>query len=171
MGRMALSLRDARTSAQDSLWLRNVLPFYLHELSGFGSEFWWLDETGRWQPEQAVETWFTRPDVSALLLLSEGKRIGFALVGHSPFPYMSAEVDHSLAEFFILAAHRRHGLGAEAARRVLQRFPGRWELEVLALNAPAQRFWRKVTRELPGLQVAPGHGLERFTFTVPPVAP
>jgi len=168
---MALSLRDARESPRDALWLRNVLPFYLHELSGFGSEFWWLDETGRWQPEQAVETWFTHADVSALVLLSEGRRIGFALVGHSPFPYMSAEADHVLSEFFILAAHRRHGLGAEAARLVLHRFPGRWELEVLSLNGPARHFWRKVTQGLPGLQVAPAHGCERFTFTVPPSAP
>ncbi len=168
---MVLSLRDARESPRDALWLRNVLPLYLHELSGFGSEFWSLDETGRWQPEQAVETWFTHAEVSALLVLSEGRRIGFALVGHAPFPYMSAEVDHSLAEFFILAGHRRHGLGAEAARLVLHRFPGRWELEVLSRNVPAQRFWRKVTLGLPGLQVAPGPGFEHFTFTVPPGSP
>jgi predicted acetyltransferase len=164
---MPLTLRNAQESPADALWLRNVFSFYLHDLSAYGAEFWSLDETGRWQPEQAIEAWLTRSDVSSLIILDEGRRIGFALVGHTPFPYKSAEVDHALAEFFILAAHRRHGSGAEAARQVLGRFPGKWELEVLTRNVPAQRFWLKLLGGLPDLRIETAGHAERFTFTVP----
>jgi predicted acetyltransferase len=163
---MSLILRDVRDSPTDATWLRNVFPFYLHELSAHGAGFWWLDETGQWQPEAARECWLTRPDVSSFLLVEDGQRIGFALVGHKPFPHQSPEVDHCLGEFFVLASHRRRGLGAKAASEVLRRFPGRWELFVLNRNLPAQRFWRKLVGELPDFFLEPAGMAVRCSFRV-----
>jgi len=51
---------------------------------------------------------------------------------------------HDLAEFFVLRAYRRRGVGATAARQLFDRFPGRWEVRELAENAPAIASWRRV---------------------------
>ena len=49
-----------------------------------------------------------------------------------------------VSEFFIMRKYRRRGAGGEAARRMFDLFPGRWEVSEMAANLPAQAFWRKV---------------------------
>jgi len=49
-----------------------------------------------------------------------------------------------MSQFFVLRRHRTAGVGACAAAAAFDLFPGRWEVRVEALNAPAQAFWRKV---------------------------
>jgi hypothetical protein len=38
-------------SPDGGTFLRNVWPMYVHELSGFGADFYRLDTTGRRQPD------------------------------------------------------------------------------------------------------------------------
>jgi pimeloyl-ACP methyl ester carboxylesterase len=53
-------------------------------------------------------------------------------------------------EFFILRRHRRRGVGTEVARRVFDRYPGKWEVTQLTRNVDAQAFWRRVIGEYTG---------------------
>ena len=57
---------------------------------------------------------------------------------------MMPGVRFRLAEFFILKRYRRTGVGRQAARALFDRFRGRWQLSILARNAPAIAFWRRV---------------------------
>ena len=43
-------------SQDGGTFLRNVWPMHVHELSGFGADFYHLDTVGRWQPD-IVEQW------------------------------------------------------------------------------------------------------------------
>src|ERR1700682_4693767 len=54
-----VTLEDAWLSQDGGAFLRNVWPMYVHELSGFGADFYQLDSIGRWQPDIA-EQWIAR---------------------------------------------------------------------------------------------------------------
>lgn len=65
---------------------------------------------------------------------------GFALIidacpltGRTPCWFM--------AEFFVLRAYRRRGLGQGALEAILQRHPGDWHIGVPLANLPALAFW------------------------------
>tara|TARA_Y100000588_G_C13870265_1_gene760018 strand:- start:192 stop:503 length:312 start_codon:yes stop_codon:yes gene_type:complete len=60
--------------------------------------------------------------------------------------------DFSVGEFFILRHFRRKGVARAVARELFDRFRGRWEVEQLPLNAPAQAFWQQVVDEYTGGQ-------------------
>jgi predicted acetyltransferase len=74
-------------------------------------------------------------------LLHAGEEIaGFALViddcpltGRAPCWFM--------AEFFVLKAYRRQGVGQGALAAILQAHPGDWHIGVPGANLPAQAFW------------------------------
>lgn len=48
-----------------------------------------------------------------------------------------------MAEFFVLRAYRRRGVGQGALAAMLQRHPGEWHIGVPQANRPARQFWSK----------------------------
>ncbi|AOK51239.1 MULTISPECIES: hypothetical protein [Burkholderia] len=116
-------------SAADRPLVRSMLHRYLAELGQHDEvsfDYPYFDLY--WQPGEA--RWPYLLDVGTA-------RIGFAFVRAHDEP----EVDHSIAEFFILPHARGHGCGAAAACALWRAHPGRWEVSVMRGNAPAQRFW------------------------------
>jgi predicted acetyltransferase len=129
--------------------LRRLLELYKHDLSEFTGED--LDAHGLFGYRYLDHYW-TEPARWPFLVVctSEGtsgacarRLAGFALVTDRTLLPESAG-GHGLAEFFVLRAYRRRGVGASAARQLFDRFPGRWEVRELAENAPAIVFWRRV---------------------------
>jgi len=53
------------------------------------------------------------------------------------------ETAWDMAEFFIIRAYRRRGVGTEIAHRVWRRFPGLWEVRVMEYNHAAHQFWER----------------------------
>ena len=49
-----------------------------------------------------------------------------------------------MEEFFVAGAYRRRGIGLAAARRLIARFPGPWEITQREANAAAIAFWHRV---------------------------
>src|SRR5213594_868785 len=58
--------------------------------------------------------------------------------------HFAGEGTRDISEFFIVRRHRRRGVGTEVARRVFDRYPGKWEVTQLTRNVYAQAFWRRV---------------------------
>lgn len=56
----------------------------------------------------------------------------------------------SIADFFVVRALRRSGVGREAARLVIAEFPGRWRIGFQSYNPGAQRFWSRVAGDAVG---------------------
>jgi predicted acetyltransferase len=133
-------------SGADVAALHRLYPLYLHDLSEFTGHYA-LDAEARWTPSY-LDDMLARPECHCLLLRSDGAAAGFALVAQQPFPYMPADADFHLAEFFVAKPYRRRGLGRAAAEGTLRRFPGRWNLAVVDGNAPAFAFWRSVVADL-----------------------
>jgi predicted acetyltransferase len=140
---LRIELRDARRSAIDRTWLGNVYPLYLHELSAFDDTYYQLDERGVWQPDH-LPSWLVDDHDLPLLIVRDGRRVGFALVNRAPSPHIIAGCDRRMSEFFVLRRERRAGVGSHAANAVFDLHPGHWEVSELLRNERAIRFWRRV---------------------------
>jgi predicted acetyltransferase len=191
-GDVAVALADAWADAAAARFFANVWPHYVHEITGFDTDFYALDERGRWQPD-LVPDWTAavtppanlrqprspadprQPFQRAHVIVGDGRAVGFACVGLSPFRSMPLHADVILAELFVGRAVRGSGVAAAAVRLLLARYPGRWILRAIHDNHRAIAFWRRT------LAAAPLHGLAerrargdvvwRFTVPVPPARP
>ena len=149
---MTVSVRDARYTEGDRLWIQSVYRDYLDDLAPGTGTFPALGEVGHREPDQLFH-WFGDPNRFPLVILSSSEPVGFALVvrdgtvvrsergaGSQPRP----AVDYRMAEFFITRARRRLGIGATAVRLIFSRFAGRWEITEYLRNTAAVDFWRRV---------------------------
>jgi predicted acetyltransferase len=162
-----IAIVDAWCVPEARAFFRNVWPMYVHEISGFDTDFYEVDEAGRWMPD-IVEDWIAsatppenlrigraeqdpaQPFQRAHVITSGGRPVGFVCVGMQPFKYMPEDADLSIAEFFLIHASRGTGTATRALELVLRCYAGRWHLRAIHDNARAIRFWRK---ELPSLGV------------------
>jgi predicted acetyltransferase len=136
-------LVDARQVADARDWLREAYPLYLNDLSEFAAGKYKLDATGHWEPDY-LPYWLEQPFCLPLVAVVSRIPVGFAFVGHPPFPFMSPSRDFRLCEFFVLRGRRRTGVGRRMAISALSSMPGEWELAVLLRNTTAAAFWRVV---------------------------
>jgi predicted acetyltransferase len=121
--------------------IRNMMELYLHDFSEFEDAE--LDEHGLFGYGDLDYFWF-EPTHAAFLVTVDDKLAGFVLVDNE---VLVDGNERSLCEFFVLRKYRRKGVGRQVACRVFDRLPARWEVRVIAQNAPAQAFWRSVLAE------------------------
>ena len=137
----AVTLERA-TSETDSL-LRNLLELYVHDMSEvFPVE---LGRDGRFGYERLPLYW-SEPARRHAFLIKCGSRVaGFALATlGSPASDNPAAFD--VAEFFVLRAHRRAGVGRQAAFALWDGMPGHWVVRVSAANRAGIAFWSETIR-------------------------
>jgi predicted acetyltransferase len=123
--------------------LRRMLELYLYDFTEFTGDD--LDEHGEFGYRYLDHYWAPDPGEQRFpfFIRVEGKLAGFALVRLTGGRY-------SMAEFFVMRRYRHSGVGAEAARDVFARFPGRWKVAQILSNLPAQAFWRAVIGDVTG---------------------
>ncbi|UFR06449.1 GNAT family N-acetyltransferase [Streptomyces sp. Go40/10] len=122
--------------AVERLWL-----MFHHDLSEFGGALPAADGTFR---SERVESAFTRPGWAPYLLACGERLAGLAFVRGLDGPV------RVLNSFFVVRGARRRGIGLRAAREVLTRHPGPWEIAFQQDNPAAVRFWPRVAEELAG---------------------
>ena len=126
-------------TARDKTLLYNLNQKYLYEMTAFYDDP--LDEAGNLHYGHFDE-YFTDPRRTALLIYSDGRLAGFAML--HPYSYFDESPDHVMAEFTIFPRFRRRGLAMEAARRILGAYTGRWEIKYNEKNAPARALWNRL---------------------------
>jgi len=96
---------------------------------------------------EAVEDDLSYPDSGRELLwiMADGARAGFAVLRHLPDWLDPERMITTVAEFCVLATHRRAGVGRAAVEAILarERARGTYEVEagILRDNAAAHAFW------------------------------
>ncbi len=141
---MTVSVRDARNTDSDRLWIESVYRDYLDDLAPLNTGiFPILGEVGHREPDQ-ITRWFSDSTAFPLLIVQGSKPVGFAMVGRGPQVAGRPAVDYRMAEFFIARAQRRLGVGRTAVELILNRFAGRWEITEYLRNPTAVSFWRRV---------------------------
>ena len=140
---VTVSVRDARSSQADRLWIGSIYREYLDDLSALSTGlFPVLGEVGHREPDQ-IARWFGDRSAFPLVILKATERVGFAMVARKPTLPGSAP-HYRMAEFFITRAHRRLGIGRTAVELILNRFAGQWEIFEYQRNPEAVTFWRRV---------------------------
>jgi predicted acetyltransferase len=128
--------------------LANLLELYIHDLSQVfpGIE---LGADGRFGYRRLPLYWSEPERRFAFLIRNRGKVSGFILAMRgSPYSEDSDVLD--IAEFFVLRAQRRAGVGRLAAHLLWNRLPGRWTVRVSEGNLGALAFWAQVIEQYSG---------------------
>jgi len=120
--------------------VRRLLQLYFYEI--FTIAGWDIGADGLYGAAQHGERFWTDGLHRSFLITVDGKLAGFVIVGEQSL--FGGPGTRQLSEFFVLRAYRRRGVGARAAVRVFDMFPGPWEVIELARNVEAQAFWRAV---------------------------
>ncbi len=117
--------------------LAQLLELYIHDFS----ELLDIDvgEDGRFGYPRLASYW-SEPDSHPFLIRVTGKLAGFVLIRRD---CSAANPVWDVAEFFVLRAYRRQGIGCEIAHQLWRRFPGDWQVRVLESNAAALQFWSR----------------------------
>ena len=140
---MTVSVRDARISESDRLWIESVYRDYLDDLAPLNTGlFPVLGEVGHREPDQ-IASWFGDPNAFPFVILNSQQPVGFAMVARAKRTATAKPADYRMAEFFIGRPHRRLGIGRSAVHLILSRFAGRWEIVEYQRNDGAVLFWRR----------------------------
>lgn len=135
---MDVDVRSAKRREKEIV--KNLMQYHLHDFSEF--EDLQIQDDGRFE-YQFLEHYWEDPNRYPFLIRLDGKLSGFALLRFAvQMPTGVGQMD--LVEFFIIRSYRRQGVGTEAAKRLWDLFPGRWQLQVLQSNKPAYDFWKKI---------------------------
>lgn len=138
----AHAVRIERIQEHEKPLLRNFMQAYRHDLSEFNGDE--PDDDGRFSLGSYFEAYWTDDDRFPLKIIEGERPVGFALVRR-----ISPGV-HSIAEFFVLRAYRRSGVGRRAAIEIFNKLHGTWHVAQDEGNEPSQTFWRSVISEYTG---------------------
>jgi predicted acetyltransferase len=139
---VSVSVRDARTTPGDRLWIQSVYRDYLDDLNPGTGLFPALGEIGHREPDQ-IAHWFGDPNTFPLVIVKGSEPVGFARVLRAAGA-AQPRIDYRMAEFFVTRTRRRLGIGQMAVQLILSRFAGRWEISEYLRNTAAVSFWRRV---------------------------
>jgi predicted acetyltransferase len=128
-----LRLIDVREA--DKAVLANLIQLYRYDLSEFrGYE---LSPHGTYA-YRYLDHYFLDQDRRASFIEVDSHLAGFCLTRR-------LEPDLcSMAEFFVVRAHRHRGIAQAAATSAFTSNPGRWQVAVDHHNTPALTFWKKL---------------------------
>lgn len=142
-----------RATRETAPLLQNLLELYVHDLSEiFPVE---LGPDGRFGYPQLALYW-KEPAVRHAFVIRRGDRVaGFALATRGS-PASDDPEDLDVAEFFVLRAHRRLGVGRDAAFALWDALPGRWVVRVAEANRAGLPFWRETALAYTGGAFAEG---------------
>lgn len=134
---MSAGVELIEVAAEHQFVLENLLQLYVYEFSelipldvGKDGRFSYMDLRLYWSDAARFP----------FLAWVDGKLAGFALFRRLSEPSGDGEA-YDMAEFFVLRRYRHRGIGRELAEKVWLRFPGRWQVRVMANNVGAFKFW------------------------------
>jgi predicted acetyltransferase len=137
-----VDVQVVRATAWDEMAFRNLFQFYLYEFSRF--THWRVTYTGQFFTIDLDGCWTTDTRLP-YFIRADNELAGLAIVDQNEKSELSGDANVSeLAEFFVMAAYRRQGVGRRAALLLFDQFPGKWEVRQMAANEVAPLFWRNV---------------------------
>lgn len=131
--------------------LSNLLELYIHDLSAAFPHVR-LGADGRFGYPGLASYWAEPERRFAFIIEESGQTAGFILATRGS-PALTDPDVYDVAEFFVLRAHRRSGVGLRAASLLWSQLPGRWVVRVSAANPGALDFWSRAIGDFAGGQV------------------
>lgn len=126
--------------------LENLFQLYHYDFSDIvGSD---VGDDGRFAWRPLAEYWDGERH-QVFLFRVNGALAGFGIVRRGS-RLTGDEEAWDMDQFFVLRRYRRQGIGARAATRLFQQFPGPWEVRQIVANTGAIEFWRRAIGEFAG---------------------
>ncbi len=148
---MQIEITEAK--ANDRPVVERLLQLYQYDFGEImGGD---VGEDGVYHNISLDETW-NDPVAHTYLVRVDGMLAGLAIVIERSHFTGATDVTY-MDEFFVMRKYRRLGVGKEAAARLFDLSPGRWEVAEVVQNTGALAFWRQVIGEYTG-----GRYEERF---------
>jgi predicted acetyltransferase len=142
---LLVSIRDCRHSKKDRQWIQDVYGEYLDALSDLNTGLFSVLGTDNPREQEIFANWFANDQTHPLVILKGPDPVGFALVTRPRIPAAGeTSATYNMSEFFVRKAHRRAGIGRDAATLIFDRFAGDWEIVEYQRNPGAVGFWRSV---------------------------
>ena len=132
-----IRLETVSSEYRELLW--NLQQKYLYEMTNFYDDE--MDDLGNYHYGHFDE-YFIDPKRTALLIYYEDKLAGFAMV--IPYSNFDENPDHVMAEFTVFPRFRRQHVATEAAKQILESFPGSWEIKYNEKNTAAKALWNGI---------------------------
>lgn len=130
-----------KAAYEDKSVLRQLMELYAYDFSEFTG--WEINANGYYGYRYFDHYW-TEDDRYPYFIMADGQIVGFVLVNS----YTShIKNGHAIAEFFVMRKYRRGGVGKKAAFLAFDAHPGMWEVNEMAQNIAAQKFWVNVIGE------------------------
>jgi predicted acetyltransferase len=126
--------------------LANLLELYAHDFSEFHEVQ--IGADGRFG-YSSLPLYWSEPERHPFLVWVDGKLAGLVLLKRGSHVSDNPNV-MDVAEFFILRAYRRQGIGSYVAHDLWRRFPGSWEVRVMQSNVSAFEFWSRAISSFVG---------------------
>lgn len=144
--------------------LANLIQLYVHDFSEHTPVTLGVD--GRFAYPQLPLYW-SEAGRFPLLAVTDQSWAGFILVRQESQPTHADSV-FDMAEFFVLRAFRRKGIGTRLAHLAFERFPGNWQVRVMESNSAACQFWQQAIENFTGASQLPRRmridGMGWYTF-------
>ena len=137
-GESAALVEVIPATRSDQPIVANLMELYIHDFSEFLPIFPGPD--GRFGYPNLSSFW-SEASRFPFIIRVDGALGGFALIAQVRDRPDGPPV-WDVGEFFVLRGLRRRGVGAEAARQIWRRFPGRWQVRVMPSNRAAVHFWK-----------------------------
>lgn len=133
-------------SVEDETTFRNLFQFYVYEFSRFMG--WTTTYAGRFIESDLDGCWDREGTRNPFLIRHNGDLAGFAIVDKlAQARYLNHSAVNELAEFFIMAAFQRQGIGRLAATHLFDLFDGKWHVFCADQNQRAGIFWQRVVND------------------------
>lgn len=151
-----MNIETKLTGANEAYIIKNMLPLYLHDLSGhYGlieghlpnrhGIFEDTDEYRTLADQYEVQSvWWEKPGILYPWLIQVNSLpAGFIRIATPP--HCAPGVDYFVNDFFLLQPFRGMGIAEKAAVMVFEQYRGEWELftNPAEKNITGQKFWRK----------------------------
>jgi predicted acetyltransferase len=139
------NIQIKKVRIEDKDIIVNLMQLYQYDFSAFGGDH--LNELGRFVYGY-LDSYWKEKDRYPFLITVDGEIAGFSFINRHSF--LGNTDVYTIAEFFILKYFRRSGIGTAAAKKIVELFPGKWEVSQTAKNLEAQEFWLKFVQSLTG---------------------
>jgi predicted acetyltransferase len=146
----AISVKLASDS--ERTLIERLSQFYIYDFSEMeppDSNAMEFGEQGDYLPLPEIDNYWRIEGFRPLIIRVKGRLAGFALI--NTLSRYGGRAEYNMAEFFVARKHRRRGVATEAVRRVLARYPGRWEIAVAERNMAAREFWPRAIAAAPNV--------------------
>lgn len=137
---MQVTLEQA--SREDRIAADGLIHNYIDTMAQYINDGPFSDE----QQADAValmNAYWEKEDHYPYLIFCDNELAGFSLVRRYPADKQLFD----MGQFFVANKFKRSGVGREALRLTLAKFPGDWIVRILVDNVPAFGFWKKVIAE------------------------